>query len=123
VAFGESAPSPERVNDGSCGHKRDFALLHPLGRTITLSEVPDAEIEKWSAYHFDTIWLMGVWQTGEQSRTLALNNASHPGEWTDILPDWKPDDVVASPYSMRLRIQLQVTASQTPWAVPLRLPN
>jgi hypothetical protein len=30
VAFGESAPSPERVNDGSCGHKRDFALLHPL---------------------------------------------------------------------------------------------
>jgi hypothetical protein len=21
---------PERVNDGSCGHKRDFALLHPL---------------------------------------------------------------------------------------------
>jgi hypothetical protein len=23
-------PSPERVNDGSCGHKRDFTLLHPL---------------------------------------------------------------------------------------------
>jgi hypothetical protein len=23
-------PSPERVNDGSCGHKRNFALLHPL---------------------------------------------------------------------------------------------
>ena len=70
------------------------------GRTITLSEVPDAEIEKWSASHFDAIWLMGVWQTGEQSRTLALNNASHPGEWTDLLPDWKPDDVVASPYSI-----------------------
>jgi hypothetical protein len=23
-------PSPERVDDGSCGHKRDFALLHPV---------------------------------------------------------------------------------------------
>src|SRR5258708_22760305 len=25
-----ASPSPERINDGSCGHKRDFALLHPL---------------------------------------------------------------------------------------------
>ena len=46
-----------------------------LGRPITLSEVPDAEIEKWSASHFDAIWLMGVWQIGEQSRSLALRKA------------------------------------------------
>jgi hypothetical protein len=26
----ELRSSPERVNDGSCGHERDFALLHPL---------------------------------------------------------------------------------------------
>ena len=75
-------------------------LSRELGRTITLSEVPDAEIDKWSASHFDAIWLMGVWQTGDQSRTLALNNPSHPDEWADILPDWKPDDAVASPYSI-----------------------
>ena len=30
MAFGESDPSPERINDGSCRRKRDFALLHPL---------------------------------------------------------------------------------------------
>ena len=33
-------------------------LSEESGRTITLAEVPDAEIEKWSASHFDAIWLL-----------------------------------------------------------------
>jgi hypothetical protein len=70
-------------------------LSKEIGRTITLSEVPDAEIEKWSAYHFDAIWLMGVWQSGEQSRFLALNNPHSSDE-----SDWESHDVVASPYSI-----------------------
>jgi Alpha amylase, catalytic domain len=74
-------------------------LSKEIGRRITLSEVPDSEIEKWSTSHFDAIWLMGVWQTGEQSRILALDNP-HLTERAALLPDWKSDDVVASPYSI-----------------------
>jgi hypothetical protein len=63
-------------------------LSKEIGRTITLSEVPDSEIKKWRTYHFDAIWLMGVWQTGEQSRILALNpNSSDEsnGESDDVV--------------------------------------
>jgi glycosidase len=75
-------------------------LSSEIGRQITLAEVPDAEIEKWSGSHFDAVWLMGVWQTGEQSRILALNNPRLRDDWTAVIPEWKLDDVVASPYSI-----------------------
>ena len=90
-------------------------LSRERGRTITLSEVPDAEIDKWSPSLFQRELAHGCGAPRDQSRTLALNNPSHPDEWADILPDWKPDDAVASPYS------ITVTALQKPWAVPLRL--
>jgi glycosidase len=75
-------------------------LSKEIGRRVTLSEVPDAEIAKWSSSHFDAIWLMGVWQTGEQSRIMALNNPRLTDEGAALLPEWKSDDVVASPYSI-----------------------
>ena len=75
-------------------------LSEESGRTITLAEVPDAEIEKWSASHFDAIWLLGVWETGKQSRLLALNNLHLTDESTALVPDWKSDDIFGSPYAI-----------------------
>ena len=43
-------------------------LSEEIGRTISLADVPDGEIEKWSASHFDAIWLLGVWEPSKQSR-------------------------------------------------------
>ena len=76
-------------------------LSRELGRTITLSEVR-MRSSKSGVSHFDAIWLMGVWQTGEESRTLALNNPSHSGEWADILP------IGSRTMLLHLHIQLQV---------------
>jgi glycosidase len=70
------------------------------GRTITLAEVPDTEIEKWRASHFDAIWLMGVWESGKQSRLLALDNLHLADESTALVPDWKSDDIFGSPYAI-----------------------
>ena len=75
-------------------------LSKEIGRRITLSEIPNSEIEKWSTSHFDAIWLMGLWQTGEQSRIMALDNPHVTEERAALLPDWRSDDVVASPYSI-----------------------
>jgi glycosidase len=75
-------------------------LSQESGRTITLAEVPDAEIEKWSASHFDAIWLLGVWETSKQSRLLALNSLHMTDESTALVPDWKSDDIFGSPYSI-----------------------
>jgi hypothetical protein len=35
----ELRSSPERVEDGSCGHKRDFALLQPLAKRVGVSPI------------------------------------------------------------------------------------
>jgi glycosidase len=75
-------------------------LSEESGRRITLAEVPDAEIEKWSASNFDAIWLLGVWETGKQSRLLALNNLHLTDESTALVPDWKSDDIFGSPYAI-----------------------
>ena len=70
------------------------------GQTITLTAVPDAEIEKWSASHFDAIWLMGLWESGKQSRLLALDSLHLTDESTALVPDWKSDDIFGSPYAI-----------------------
>ena len=75
-------------------------LSRENGRTMTLPEVPKTEIDKWSASHFDAIWLLGVWQSGNESRTLALNNVHLSEESSALVSDWKSDDICASPYSI-----------------------
>ena len=75
-------------------------LSQEIGRTITLAEVADAEIEKWSASHFDAIWLLGAWEPSKQSRLLALNSLHMTDESTTLVPDWKSDDIFGSPYSI-----------------------
>ena len=76
----------------------ELALQH--GRPVTLADVPDGEFRKWRDFHFDAIWLMGVWQPSEHSRQLALNDQGQVAAFSKVLPDWKPEDVASSPYSV-----------------------
>ena len=76
----------------------DLALQ--CGRRVTLADVPDEEFRKWSDFHFDAIWLMGVWQPSEYSRELALQDQELMAAFSKVLPDWKPEDVASSPYSV-----------------------
>jgi len=71
-----------------------------IGRPVTLAEVSEAELKRWSNCHFDAVWLMGVWQTGEASRSLALNNSRLIDEWKSLVPDWEAADVASSPFSI-----------------------
>ena len=73
--------------------------LH-YGRRVTLADVPDEEFRRWSDFHFDAIWLMGVWQPSEYSRELALDDQVLATAFSEVLPDWKPEDVASSPYSV-----------------------
>ena len=70
------------------------------GRRVTLADVPDEEFRRWSDSHFDAIWLMGVWQPSGYSRELALHDQELTAALTKALPDWKPEDVASSPYSV-----------------------
>jgi glycosidase len=43
---------------------------------------------------------MGVWQPSEYSRELALRDHESTAAFSTALPDWKPEDVASSPYSV-----------------------
>jgi len=73
-------------------------LSQDYGREITLATVPGAVIEQLAAWHFDAIWLMGVWHRGPATRRSALNYLQ---EYRQALPDIRATDVAGSAYAIR----------------------
>jgi glycosidase len=47
-------------------------LSEKEGRTVTLADIPESEITRWSQLGFTHIWLMGVWQVGPKAREIAV---------------------------------------------------
>ncbi len=75
-------------------------LSKKYNRTLTLSTVPDEELQEIARWGFDLIWLMGVWHRSPLARRLALTEPSLIKEYSNILPDWTPEDIVGSPYAI-----------------------
>src|SRR5579862_6144695 len=79
--------------------------LHTLaraeGRPIDLASVPD---RYWDALHdrgYDAVWLMGVWQRSPAGVSIALRDEALVASFSAALPDYRPVDVVGSPYCIR----------------------
>ena len=71
------------------------------GRPVDLSTVPD---ERWAALAdagFDAVWLMGVWARSPAGSAIALDNKQLVQSFQAVLPDYRPEDVVGSPYCVR----------------------
>src|SRR4029077_435046 len=73
----------------------------PRGRRITLAEVPDSEWDALAQLGFNIVWLMGVWQRSPESQRIMLEEPANRAGYDAALPDWTPDDVIASPYAVR----------------------
>lgn len=74
-------------------------LADDLGRPVTLATVPDAV---WDTLpRVDAVWLMGVWQRSPAGVAIALADAPLVQTFTDALSDYRPADVVGSPYCIR----------------------
>jgi hypothetical protein len=65
----------------------------------TLDDIADEELDR-IARRFDWVWLMGVWQTGEQGRAAALAEPALVDEYRRVLPDFKESDVCGSCFSV-----------------------
>jgi hypothetical protein len=70
-------------------------------KKITLATIPERILEEWTNLGFDAIWLMGAWTTGEFSKTIARTNEGLVAEYRTVLPDFRPEDVAGSPYSIQ----------------------
>jgi WD40 repeat protein len=75
-------------------------LRRQFKRQITLGTVPQEELDRLAGFHFDAVWLMGVWQRSKQARSIALQHAGLQAEYRHALPDYTDDDCFGSPYAI-----------------------
>ncbi len=97
VASSGSASSIYEINTWVWLRELSRKYRHP----VTLADVPR---EEWSAIAklgIGAVWLMGVWERSPAGIQLALNDGPRMGDFRRTLPDFRPDDVVGSPYCVR----------------------
>jgi hypothetical protein len=76
------------------------SLSQAANQTITLENLPQAELERLAGYHFDAVWLMGVWQRSPKGCQIAREHPGLQGEYQRALPGYRAEDVVGSPYAI-----------------------
>ena len=76
-------------------------LSHKLGRPATFDDVPDSALDRIARFGFDWVWLLGVWQTGEASRQISIQNPAWRSELEQTLPELTDDDISGSPFAIQ----------------------
>src|SRR5260370_14194754 len=67
---------------------------------IKVDNVPSEGWERLDEQGFDGIWLMGVWERSTAARAISLSTPAIVEECRRTLPDFSPEDVTGSPYSI-----------------------
>jgi hypothetical protein len=75
-------------------------LSRQLGRTATLDDIPDAELDRLASKGFDWLWFLSVWQTGQAGQRVSRSNPEWRKEFEDTLPDLKDDDIPGSGFAI-----------------------
>jgi hypothetical protein len=71
------------------------------GKPVDLGSVPEAEWNAIARFGFDAVWFMGVWERSPAGIVIASRNKNLVDDFRRALPDFKPEDNVGSPYSVR----------------------
>lgn len=75
-------------------------LSERAGRSVTLGDVPEEELDSFARLGFDAIWLMGVWTTGPDAQAIARLEPELQAAYFRALPDYRPCDCGGSPFSI-----------------------
>lgn len=78
-----------------------YDLAQRYQQPVTLATVPDEEWDAIAALGIDAVWLMGVWERSPAGRAIARTHPDLQAGYREALPDFRPEDVVGSPYCVR----------------------
>ena len=70
------------------------------GRKLTLAEISSDFWDKLQRNGFDAVWLMGVWKTSPAAEKIARESEDIKSQIHSIKPDFKTEDITASPYAV-----------------------
>jgi glycosidase len=71
-----------------------------LGRSATLDDIPDSELDRWAQLGFDWIWLLSVWQTGLAGQQISRSRPDWRAEFQETLPDLRDEDIAGSGFAI-----------------------
>jgi glycosidase len=75
-------------------------LSETLGRSATLDDIPDAELDRLAGLGFDWIWLLSVWRTGPAAQQISRANPEWRHEFQETLPDLREEDIAGSGFAI-----------------------
>jgi glycosidase len=75
-------------------------LSSQQGRSATLDDIPDHEIDKFKDAGFDWIWFLSVWTTGREGQRISRENSGWRKEFQETLTDLKEDDIAGSGFAI-----------------------
>ncbi len=75
-------------------------LSRKLGRSATLDDIPDAELDRLVETGFDWVWFLSVWQTGLGARDVSRTHAEWQHEFRETLPDLREEDIGGSGFAI-----------------------
>jgi hypothetical protein len=75
-------------------------LSQSLGRSATLDDIPDAEVDRLAELGFDWVWFLSVWQTGPAGQGVSRANQEWRREFQETLPDLCEEDIAGSGFAI-----------------------
>src|SRR3954468_14262866 len=75
-------------------------LSRRLGRTVTLDDIPDADLEQVAVLGFDWVWFRSVWQTGPAGQQVSRSHPEWRKEFEATLPDLSDEDIAGSGFAI-----------------------
>lgn len=75
-------------------------LSRKLGKTVTLDDIPDADLDRLAHMGFDWVWFLSVWQTGTAARRVSRANPEWRREFQETLPDLREEDIDGSGFAI-----------------------
>jgi glycosidase len=75
-------------------------LSQKQGRSATLDDIPDAELDRLAEMGFDWVWFLSVWQTGPGAQHVSRSNAEWRREFQETLPDLREEDIAGSGFAI-----------------------
>ncbi|MFA6400071.1 MAG: alpha-amylase family glycosyl hydrolase [Salinivirgaceae bacterium] len=75
-------------------------LSSVLGRSATLDDIPDSELDHLASLGFDWIWFLSVWTTGEMGRSISRIVPEWRHDYEKTLPDLREEDIGGSGFAI-----------------------
>jgi glycosidase len=75
-------------------------ISQELGRTATLDDIPDTELDRLKESGFDWIWFLSVWQTGPAGQRVSRTNPQWRREFQKTLADLQEEDIAGSGFAV-----------------------